>query len=83
MGTATEIADYLRLVFGKAGIMHCVGCGQAVAPDSPETVLRSLQGVPAGRRVMLSFPRPVEADENATHVLAALQEAGNLRYDRE
>lgn len=80
VGTATEIADYLRLVFGKAGVMHCVGCGHAVAPDSPESVLRALRGVPAGRRVMLSFPRPVEVDETATHVLGALQELGFNRF---
>jgi excinuclease ABC subunit A len=80
VGTATEIADYLRLVFGKAGVMHCVGCGQVVSPDSPGSVLRALQGVPNGRRLMLAFPRAVEVGEAPADTLAQLKELGFNRF---
>ena len=37
VGTLTEILDYLRLVFSRAGTTVCPGCGGIVAPDTPES----------------------------------------------
>ncbi|TWT37751.1 UvrABC system protein A [Posidoniimonas corsicana] len=56
VATATEIADHLRLLFARVGRVTCPGCGREVTKDSPESIARWLQELPAGRRGMLAFP---------------------------
>jgi hypothetical protein len=48
VGTMTEINDHLKLLFARAGVLHCRNCGKPVARDSPQQVvdelLRPLRG---------------------------------------
>ncbi len=55
VATATEIADYLRLLYAKIGEVFCWGCGQRVLRHSPRSVAEVLQGLPPGRRMMIAF----------------------------
>src|SRR2546430_6610975 len=41
VGTATEVYDYLRLLYAKIGRVHCPACGAAAASNSPETDRKS------------------------------------------
>jgi excinuclease ABC subunit A len=59
VGTATEIYDYLRLLFAKIGRVHCPQCGTAGASDSAETVTDRLLREHPGERALLCFPLPV------------------------
>src|SRR5512143_1213687 len=39
VGTVTEIYDYLRLLFARVGIPHCVKCGQPITQQSAEQIV--------------------------------------------
>src|SRR4030042_1574615 len=48
VGTVTEIYDYLRLLFARAGIPHCPVCGRAVARQSAQELVEAVEGLPDG-----------------------------------
>ncbi len=63
VGTMTELADHLKLLYARAAQLYCRRCGERVSRDSPETVLRSLgEKLAAGTRVAITFP--VRVPEN-------------------
>ena len=39
VGTVTEVYDYLRLLFARAGVPHCPQCGRPVMPQSAEQIV--------------------------------------------
>ena len=39
VGTMTELNDHLKLLFARAAVLHCRGCGAPVRRDSPRSVL--------------------------------------------
>ncbi len=47
VGTMTELNDYLKLLFARAAVLHCRGCGQLVRHDSAETASLALLSDPA------------------------------------
>ena len=61
VGTQTEIHDYLRLLYARAGRTVCRGCGNEVLRDSAELAARELAALPAGTRLLLGFRLPVAA----------------------
>src|SRR6187455_2645294 len=50
VGTVTEIYDYLRLMFARAGTPHCPNCGRPVQRQSPAQIAESVLGWPDGTR---------------------------------
>jgi excinuclease ABC subunit A len=56
VATVTEIYDYLRLLYARVGIPHCVGCGEAVAKRSADQVVAALAEIPAETSVVLLAP---------------------------
>ncbi len=56
IGTATEILDYLRLLFAKIGTTYCYECGKIVRKDNPDSVVEMLTGLDEKARYMLAFP---------------------------
>ena len=61
VGTTTEIHDYLRLLFARAGRTVCRQCGNEVVRESAEAAARQLLALPAGTRLLLGFEFPVVA----------------------
>ncbi|MBE3095628.1 MAG: excinuclease ABC subunit A, partial [Planctomycetes bacterium] len=61
VGTATEIHDYLRLLYARVGRTICRGCGQPVVRESPEVVAERLAALPEGTRLIIGFDMPVVA----------------------
>ena len=59
VGTATEIHDYLRLLFARVGRTICRQCGAQVLSDSAEVAARQLAALPARTRLLLGFEMPV------------------------
>src|SRR5512146_3106391 len=43
VGTMTELADYLKLLFARAGSLYCKGCGAKVVRETPATILHALE----------------------------------------
>ncbi|HEY5981922.1 MAG TPA: excinuclease ABC subunit UvrA [Anaerolineales bacterium] len=56
VGTVTEIYDYLRLLFARAGIPHCPICGREVVRQSAQEIVDSIEGLPEGTRIMVLAP---------------------------
>ncbi len=56
VGTVTEIYDYLRLLFARAGIPHCPDCGREIRAQSIEDMVNGLLQLPEGERVVLLAP---------------------------
>jgi excinuclease ABC subunit A len=61
VGTTTEIHDYLRLLWARAGRTICRQCGKAVERESPDVVATELLVLPAGTRLLVGFDLPVLA----------------------
>jgi len=56
VGTATEIYDYLRLLFARIGRTYCVQCGQEVKRDSVDEVVEAILALGEGTRLNILFP---------------------------
>jgi excinuclease ABC subunit A len=56
VGTITEIYDYLRVLFARAGEPHCPGCGRRIARQTVAQIVDRLRGAPVGTRLELLAP---------------------------
>ncbi|MEI8124673.1 MAG: excinuclease ABC subunit UvrA [Parachlamydiaceae bacterium] len=56
VGTMTEIYDYLRVLYARVGIPHCPVSGEAVSPQSRERIIKSIQSLPTGKRIIVLSP---------------------------
>src|ERR687893_2464350 len=57
VGTQTEVHDYLRLLYARAGITYCRVCGREVHHDSPESAAQEvLDTLAEGTRFYVLFP---------------------------
>jgi excinuclease ABC subunit A len=79
VGTATEVYDYLRLLYAKIGRVHCPQCGEPAASHSPESIADTLLAEHAGARALITFPLPVPAGQPAAELWAGLTRRGFAR----
>src|SRR6195256_1256839 len=56
VATATEIYDYLRLLFARVGRTYCLQCGQEVKKDTVDEIAETVLAMPAGTRLNVLFP---------------------------
>jgi len=56
VGTVTEIYDYMRLLFARAGIPHCPVCGREVVKQSAEEIVDKIAKLPEGSRILILAP---------------------------
>src|SRR5947207_14974505 len=56
VGTITEIADYLRLLFARVGHPYCWQCGREIAAQTVQQVVDRLVALPADTRLFLYAP---------------------------
>jgi excinuclease ABC subunit A len=79
VGTATEISDYLRLLFAKVGRVHCPSCGAPAASHSPESIVNALLAEHGGARAMITFRLAVPAGLPPAELWANLTRRGFAR----
>src|SRR5215468_7914503 len=79
VGTATEVYDYLRLLYAKIGRVHCPHCGAPAASESPDSMADALLAEHAGARALVTFPLPVPAGQPAADLWASLTRRGFAR----
>jgi excinuclease ABC subunit A len=79
VGTVTEIYDYLRLLFARAGIPHCPECGREVTRQSAQEIVDAVEALPDGSRLMLLAP--VIRGRKGTHqaILEEIRKSGFVR----
>lgn len=56
VGTITEVYDYLRLLFARAGRPHCPQCGKAVTRQSPQQIVDQILQMPAATKFQILAP---------------------------
>ncbi|MBA2670765.1 MAG: excinuclease ABC subunit UvrA, partial [Gemmatimonadetes bacterium] len=84
VGTATEIYDYLRLLWARVGRTYCPGvagesCGREVRPDSVQSATDAVLALPDRERVMICFPLPLSARVTHALVVENLRALGFVR----
>jgi excinuclease ABC subunit A len=79
VGTATEIYDYLRLLWARVGRTYCPNCGREIKPDTVSSVTDRVLSLPAGTRFYVTFP--LRLSNKVTHevVIENLRAQGFLR----
>ena len=56
VGTVTEIYDYLRLLWARAGTPHCPKCGKEIKQQTIDQIVDQLMGLPERTRVQILAP---------------------------
>ena len=79
VGTVTEIYDYLRLLFGRAGEPHCPICDRSIAPQTIDEMSDRIMELPD--RTRFQILAPVVRGKKGTHrkLLSSLASEGFVR----
>ena len=85
VGTVTEIYDYLRLLYARAGHPVCYECGQPIFSQSIDQIVDRVMSLKEGSRVLIMAP--LVSEQKGTHaaLIARLKKDGfaRLRIDNE
>lgn len=79
VGTASEIYDYLRLLYAKIGEVYCPDCGIKVSGDTVENVAEALLEAHRGKRITLLSPFELKKEEEVGPQLQELVKNGYYR----
>ncbi len=92
VGTATEIYDFLRLLWARAGTQACVRCGHEVKADTVQEVVDAIltgagngntegaqHAAPLRDPIVITFPLPASAHRPDVEVAGQLRAAGFVR----
>ncbi len=79
VGTVTEVYDYLRLLYARAGTPHCPNCGRQIARQSVEQIVDEVMGLPPGTRIMILGPVVRGRKGEYRHVFEEARRAGYIR----
>ncbi len=79
VGTATEIYDYLRLLWARVGHTFCAKCGRELRPDTPQSIADIVRTLPDGTRFSVVFPLTHAASLGAEALAEALRVKGFVR----
>src|SRR5690554_82093 len=79
VGTATEVYDYLRLLWARVGRTYCPECGAEVRPDTVQSATDEVLRLPEGTRIMVAFPLPPSARASHARVVENLRALGFVR----
>ena len=56
VGTITEIHDFLRVLYARVGVPHCPVSGERVTPQSRERIIKTVQSLPKGTKMIIFSP---------------------------
>ena len=79
VGTTTEIYDYFRLLYGRAGTPHCPQCDRSIAPQTIDEMSDRIRNLPD--RTKFQILAPIVRGKKGTHqkVLSSLASEGFVR----
>ena len=79
VGTVTEIYDYLRLLFARAGIPHCPKCGREIKKQTVDEMVDKIMALP--ERTKIQVLAPVVRGRKGRHekVLEGAKRSGYVR----
>jgi len=79
VGTVTEIYDYLRLLFARAGTAHCHRCGRPISAQRIDEIIDRVMSLPGGSRVIILAPLVSESKGSHRKLLQQLRKEGFAR----
>jgi len=79
VGTITEIADYLRVLWARVGVQHCHRCGARVQGQTAQQIARELLSAPPGTQLLLLAPLLVNRKGEHRELLAEARRSGFVR----
>jgi excinuclease ABC subunit A len=79
VGTATEIYDYLRLLWARVGHTICPVCGRELKPDTIQSVTDTVLGLLAGSRFYVAAPLKLSDEVSHEVVVENLRAQGFVR----
>ncbi len=79
VGTATEVYDYLRLLWARVGRTYCPECGDEVRPDSVTSATARVLTLPEGTRIQVTFPLKLSGRVKHGLVVENLRAMGFVR----
>ena len=86
VGTMTELNDHLKLLFARAAVLHCRGCGKPVRRDTPQSIRTALAVHAAANgdpRLLLTFPVTIPDNFSGAEIKALLAAQGYTRIQAE
>jgi excinuclease ABC subunit A len=82
VGTITEVYDYLRLLFARAGRPHCPVCGEPITRQSPQQIVDRLLELPEKTRFQVLAPVVRARKGEYVDLFGELQSKGFSRAPR-
>lgn len=79
VGTVTEIYDYLRLLFARAGEPHCPKCGKLIEQQTVQQIVDRVLAMEQGCRFMVMAPLIRQRKGEHVKVLDEMRRAGYVR----
>lgn len=79
IATATEIYDYLRILYASAGIPHDPSTGQRLVKMTAQDIIECLAGFAEGTKIVLLAPIPLQEAVDPTTLVENLQRQGFVR----
>jgi excinuclease ABC subunit A len=82
VGTMTELNDHLKLLFARAAVLHCRGCGKAVRRDTAASIQEHLSGLARDHgdpKLLLTFPVPIPKNFTEAEIKGLLAAQGYTR----
>jgi len=79
VATTTEIYDYFRLLFARAGQPHCWICGREITSQHPSQIVDSIMSRPEGTKVQICAPLVRGKKGEHRNIFAAVQREGFVR----
>ena len=79
VGTVTEIYDYLRLLYARAGTPHCPECGDEIKPQSIDEIVGSIMKLGEGEKIQVLAPVVRSEKGEYSSLFKELQQEGFVR----
>ena len=79
VATTTEIYDYLRVLFARAGTPHCWECGKEISSQSPSQICDAVMRYPVGTKIMILAPLIRGQKGEHKDIFSAIHKQGFVR----
>jgi excinuclease ABC subunit A len=79
VGTITEVYDYLRLLYARAGVPHCPVCGHVIEKQTPQQIVDQVLAMDEGARFQVLAPVVRTRKGEFADLFAQLQNQGYAR----
>ena len=81
VGTVTEIYDYFRLLFARAGVPHCPDCGREIKRQTVDEICDKVMAMPEGSRIFVNAPVARGKKGEFKKELESFRRSGYVRVD--